>query len=126
MGIQDYQSQILNFFKKKFIEEEKGDNKELANVIRQRLMLIEDGEERKNLVENVLNEIHEITLIQKYKNLYSLNSAKGNNIPLNLVIILKGCPSPFYTITRCLKPQLVLFAGAFLLSRNCFLLQPCH
>tara|TARA_R110002096_G_scaffold21043_7_gene68718 strand:- start:71804 stop:72094 length:291 start_codon:yes stop_codon:yes gene_type:complete len=85
MGIQDYQSQILNFFKKKFIEEEKGDNKELANVIRQRLMLIEDGEERKNLVENVLNEIHEITLIQKYKNLYSLNSAKGNNIPLNLV-----------------------------------------
>ena len=47
MGIQDYQTQILNFFKKNFIEEELGDTKELANVIRQRLMLIEDSEDRK-------------------------------------------------------------------------------
>lgn len=86
MGIQDYQTQIVNFFKKNFIEEEAGDNKELANVIRQRLMLIEDSEDRKHLVENVLSEIHEITLIQKYKNLYSLNGGSNlSNIPLNLV-----------------------------------------
>lgn len=86
MGIQDYQSQILSIFKKKFIEEEAGDSKELANVIRQRLMLIEDSEDRKNLVNNVLDEIHEISLIQKYKNLYSSNGTHNiTNIPLNLV-----------------------------------------
>lgn len=86
MGIQDYQTQILNIFKKNFIEEEKGDNKELANVIRQRLMLIEDSEDRQNLVNNVLDEIHEITLIHKYKNLYSSHGTHNlTNIPLNLV-----------------------------------------
>lgn len=86
MGIQDYQIQILSFFKKKFIDEEAGDTKELANVIRQRLMLIEDSEDRKNLVSNVLDEIHEITLIQKYKNLYSEHSTRNiSSLPINLV-----------------------------------------
>lgn len=86
MGIQDYQLQILSFFKKKFIDEESGDSKELASVIRQRLMLIEDSEDRKNLVNNVLDEIHEIMLIQKYKNLYSEKTTRSfNSLPINLV-----------------------------------------
>lgn len=71
MGIQDYQLQILNFYKRHFIESEDGDTKALANVIREKLMLIENSEDRRNLVTSVLDEIHELSLIHKYKKLYS-------------------------------------------------------
>lgn len=79
MGIQDYQIQILNFFKKNFIEDNRGDTNELADVIREKLMLIDDSAERKSLVTSVLDEIHEISLIHKYKNLYSTNNHQSTN-----------------------------------------------
>lgn len=85
MGIQDYQSQILSFFKEKFIDEEEGDSKELVDHIRQRLMLIENREERKTLVASVLDEIHEIYLINKYKKLYSTNRVATSTHSPNVV-----------------------------------------
>ena len=71
MGITEYKLQILQFFTKNFIEKRSGSNEELESVIREKLMLIEDGADRKVLINSVVDEIHELTLIQKYKDLYS-------------------------------------------------------
>ncbi len=78
MGIQEYKTQILQFFRENFLEQGEGNSEELVDVIREKLMLIEDSAERKTLVTSVVDEIHELTLIQKYKNLYSTKQYHGS------------------------------------------------
>lgn len=63
--------QILTHFRKDFISESKtGNPDELAQLIREKMLLIENPKDKKNLLKEVINEIQEILLVEKYKVLY--------------------------------------------------------
>lgn len=80
MAIEIYLQQIIGYFRNNFIEDNTATEEELTNLIREKLVLIEDRQERKNLITRILEEIQDLILIYKYREIYKVS--KHNQIAL--------------------------------------------
>lgn len=70
MEIDKFCAQITDYFTEHYLEKEEVTVDELSDEIRRRLMLIDDSELRSQLVRKVLDDLREVSLIYKYRDVY--------------------------------------------------------